>query len=70
MCYNDIYIPNIVKELGDNDTVIKQQLVHHNLIDQETGSWKTFVDRDGGNGQIIDIVRSQPYLQHIMGITK
>lgn len=70
LCYNDIYIPNVVKELGDNDTVIKQQLVHHNLIDQETGSWKTFVDRDGGNGQIIDIVRSQPYLQHIMGTTK
>jgi hypothetical protein len=70
LCYNDIYIPSIVKELGNNEAVTRQQLINHPLIDQETGTWKTYVDRDGGNGRIIDIVRSQPYLQQVMGITK
>tara|TARA_B110000908_G_C10201797_1_gene425693 strand:+ start:193 stop:1488 length:1296 start_codon:yes stop_codon:yes gene_type:complete len=70
LCYNDIYIPKIIKDLGHNDSVIKQQLIHLPIVNPETGTWKTYVDRDGGNGVIMDVVRNKPYLQQIMGMTK
>ena len=63
-------IPQIVKDLGNNEKVISQQAAHSPLVNPMTGSWKTFVDRDGGNGVIMDIVRRHPYLQQIMGKLK
>ena len=70
LCFDDVYIPSIVKDLGHTDAVIRQQLVNHPIVDSCHGTWKTFVDRNGGNGEIMDIVRKHPYLQQIMGITK
>lgn len=70
LCFHDPYIPQIVKDLGNNEKVISQQAAHSPLVNPMTGSWKTFVDRDGGNGVIMDIVRRHPYLQQIMGKLK
>jgi hypothetical protein len=71
LCFDDIYIPAVVKKLAHNDEVIRQQLVKRlPMVNAETGTWKTYVDRDGGNGVVMDIVRKHPYLQQVMGIAK
>jgi len=79
LCFNDPYIPAIIKELGNDKELILQQINSRHeddnsnmprpLIDPQHGTWKTFVDRNGGNGKIIDLVRDKnsQYLQHIMG---
>lgn len=68
LCFHDPYIPQVVRDLGNNEKVISQQVEPNvPLVDPMIGTWKTFVERDGGNGAIIDIVRQTPYLQQIMG---
>lgn len=76
LCFHDPYIPSVIKNLGNNEEVIQQQFKSshspRNLIHPVDGTWKTFVDRDGGNGTIIDLVRdsNSQYLQEIMGSPK
>ena len=67
LCFHDPYIPQLIKDLGNNEKVISQQAELGILVDPMIGTWKTFVERDGGNGAIMDIVRQHPYLQQIMG---
>ena len=71
MVFNDPCMPRLVKELGHNEEVIRQQVTkegrEYNVVGYVMGSWKTFVDRDGGNGHLMDIVRMNPYLSGLMG---
>ena len=68
LCFHDPYIPQIIRDLGNNEKIISQQAEDNTpLVDPMIGTWKTFVERDGGNGAIMDIVRQTPYLQQIMG---
>lgn len=71
MVFNDPCMPRLVKELGHNEEVIRQQVTkegrEYNVVGYVMGSWKTFVDRDGGNGHLMDIVRTNPYLSGLMG---
>jgi hypothetical protein len=68
MVFDDPYLPKIIRDLGNNEKLISQQaddrraLIHH-----MNGTWKTYTDRSGGNGVLMDIVRCNPYLQKLMG---
>ena len=69
LCYNDTYMPPIIKQLAEEPELIAQQLVKRPYIDPEGGTWHTFIERNGSNGKIMDIVRGKDsqYLQQIMG---
>ena len=69
LCYNDTYMPPVIKQLAEEPDLISQQLVKRPYINPETGTWHTFIERNGGNGTIMDIVRRKEsqYLQQIMG---
>jgi hypothetical protein len=69
LCYNDTYMPPVIKQLAEEPDLIAQQLVKRPYINPETGTWHTFIERNGGNGTIMDIVRRKEsqYLQQIMG---
>jgi hypothetical protein len=62
-------MPPIIKQLAEEPDLISQQLVKRPYINPETGTWHTFIERNGGNGTIMDIVRRKEsqYLQQIMG---
>lgn len=69
LCYNDTYMPPIIKQLAEQKDFISQQLETKPYIQAENGTWHTFIDRNGGNSVIMDIVRGKDsqYLQQIMG---
>ena len=73
LCFKDPYIPSVIKEMGASQEVINYQIQNSRkspeLIDPLHGTWFTFVEREGGNGAIMDLVRDKnsQYLQHIMG---
>jgi hypothetical protein len=72
LCFKDPYIPSVIKEMGASKEVINYQIQNTNgpeLIDPLHGTWFTFVEREGGNGAIMNLVRDKnsQYLQHIMG---
>ena len=65
MCFDDPAMPGLVKKFAND--VVQQQLLISPLIDAQCGTWVTYTDRNGGNGEIIDVVRSIPYLRDVMG---
>lgn len=73
LCFKDPYIPSVIKEMGASQEVINYQIRSatdgRGLINPLDGTWFTFVEREGGNGAIMDLVRDKnsQYLQHIMG---
>ena len=74
LCFKDPYLPSIIKDLGNNKDILRLQQygkgMKREFVNAETGSWLTYVERNGGNGEIIDIVRNNQsdYLQQIMNL--
>lgn len=74
LCFKDPYLPSIIKDLGNNKDILRLQQygkgVKRDFVNAENGSWLTYVERNGGNGKIIDIVRNNQndYLHQIMNL--
>jgi hypothetical protein len=74
LCFKDPYLPSIIKDLGNNEDILKLQQygkgVKRDFVNAENGSWLTYAERNGGNGEIIDIVRNNQseYLHQIMNL--
>ena len=67
MVFNDPYLPKIIKEFGNDPKYSQPPNQDMTIISPQNGSWKTYTDRNGGNGVLMDIVRHNPYLQKLMG---
>ena len=72
LCFRDPYIPSVIRQLGASKEILDYQTQKdpmRPLIDPQHGTWFTYVERDGGNGAIMDLVRNKnsQYLRQIMG---